>query len=172
MRFRTPLLAASLLVPVACGSPTGAAMAQELARDHNLNARMGRMELAAENVDPEFQPKWTEQHKDWGTLVRLADSEVSGTRPSRKATKEDKGPVDVFVFVKIAWYRADEGDLHATVVRQRWTAKRGGWVLAGEDRESGEPGLFGDYVPTRPPVDPSAAPKGKKFSPTTLTGEN
>ena len=112
---------------------------QEAAQELNVNARFGRMEMAAEHVAPTAKEQFFERRKAWGNRVRVADYEVAGMRLS-------KGQEDAEMYVKIAWYRVDEGDLHQTTVRQKWHDFKGAWKLTEESRIDGEIGLLGERI--------------------------
>lgn len=126
-----------------CACPLGhqapAARAQEAASDLNLNARFGRMELAAEAVDAKAKDKFFERRRAWGGNVRIADYELQGLRM--------KGEEDAEIFVRVAWFRVDEGDLRVTTVQQKWHDFKGDWKLVDESRSDGDAGLLGEPVP-------------------------
>src|SRR5690349_6039611 len=86
--------------------PTGAAKLQLVAYEANNNMRFGRMEMAMENVAEKQRDAFAQRHKWWGGRVRVADAELSGLRMLSRD--------DAFVLVRVAWYRADEGDLRVT----------------------------------------------------------
>jgi hypothetical protein len=89
--------------------------------------------------------------------VRVADYEMLGLRM--------KGESDAEVFVKIAWYRIDEGDLRVTTIKQKWHDFKGGFKLVDESREGGDLGLLGEHVAAPPP-----APKKNAQFPTIRLG--
>jgi hypothetical protein len=163
--MRPPALAlASFLFPLAlaaCGiAPRGAAKAQETASDLNLNARFGRMELAAEAISPKARQEFFERRRQWGGKIRIADSELTSLR----ITAQDEAEV----LVRVAWYRVDEEELHSTSIRQTWHQHLEDWKLAAESRADGDTGLFGEAVVAAPDA-PRA--RGKAHFPTIhLTG--
>ena len=112
---------------------------QEAAQELNVNARFGRMEMAAEHVAPTAKEQFFERRKAWGNRVRVADYEVAGMRLA-------KGDEDAEMIVKIAWYRVDEGDLRQTTVRQKWHDFKGAWKLTEETRVDGDIGLLGERI--------------------------
>jgi hypothetical protein len=130
------------------------AMAQEAALELNLNARFGRMELAAERVAPKARDQFFDRRRAWGGSVRIADYDMTGLRM--------KGEDDAETFVKIAWYRANEGDLRVTTLKQKWHSDaKGDWKLTEEQRLDGDLGLLGE-----PPVPLAAVtdqPKRSQF---------
>jgi hypothetical protein len=155
MRMRL-VLAVSLLAAstMACGlvGQSKPAMAQEAALELNLNARFGRMELAAERVSPKARDQFFDRRRAWGGSVRIADYDMTGLKM--------KG--DAETCVKIAWYRANEGDLRVTTLKQKWHSDaKGDWKLTEEQRLDGDLGLLGE-----PPVPVTAvteAPRRSQF---------
>jgi hypothetical protein len=156
---RSLLFLAGLTVLTGCpvNHQSPPARAQEAASECNLNTRFGRMELAAERVSPQARDPFFERRRAWGGRVRVADYEMLGLRM--------KGSSDAEVFVKIAWYRIDEGDLHVTTLKQKWHDFKGGFQLVDESREGGDLGLLGEHVATPPP-----APKRNAQFPTIKLG--
>ncbi len=122
----------------ACGTvtPSAGAMAQEAANETNLNARFGRMEMAAEHVSPKARDAFFERRRGWGNKVRVVDYEVAGMKMN-----EDKS--DAEVFVRVAWFRIDEGDLRNTTLKQKWHDYHTDWKLTEEQRAEGGVSLFG-----------------------------
>lgn len=135
---------------------------QEAAQELNVNARFGRMEMAAEHVAPTAKEQFFERRKAWGNRVRVADYEVAGMRLA-------KGEEDAEMVVKIAWYRVDEGDLHQTTLRQKWHDFKGAWKLTEESRIDGDIGLLGERIQQ---VAPSAqsGPRHAQFPTIRLGG--
>jgi hypothetical protein len=135
----------SLLALPACPMPPSqAARMQEAATDLNTNVRFGRMELAMEHVAPDARESFISHRRLWGSRIHLADYELVGA-----SMKDDD---NAEVSVKYAWFHPDEGDLHTTVVRQKWHDRKGDWLLVGEARIDGDEGLFGEA-----PLNPGAA---------------
>jgi hypothetical protein len=149
------LLAAVFSVSVALlGCPVGhlspPARAQEAATELNVNTRFGRMELAAEKVSPEHREAFLLRRKAWGSTVRVADYELAGLQMK-------KGEADADVLVKVAWYRVDQGDLHITILKQKWHDFKGDWRLVDESRADGDVGLIGEPLPFHPSSMANAA---------------
>jgi hypothetical protein len=120
------------------GGQTPAVKAQEAAQDLNLNTRFGRMELAAESVDGSARESFFEHRKAWGGKIRVADYEIQGMKMAKENDAAD-------VFVRIAWFRVDEGDLRVTTVQQKWKENnKGDWKLFSEQRTDGDIGVFGE----------------------------
>jgi hypothetical protein len=133
------LVSSLLLLGCPLGGQSRPARAQEAALELNLNARFGRMELAAERVAPKARDSFFDRRRTWGGNVRIADYELAGLRM--------KGNDDCETVVKVAWYRANEGDLRLTTVRQSWHDFKGDWKLTDEVRSEGDVGLFGESAP-------------------------
>jgi hypothetical protein len=160
MRMRL-VLAMSLTAALAIGSAgcglvgqSKPAMAQEAALELNLNARFGRMELAAERVAPKAREQFFDRRRAWGGSVRIADYDMTGLKM--------KGEDDAETFVKIAWYRANEGDLRVTTLKQKWHSDaKGDWKLTEEQRLDGDLGLLGE--PPVPLAAVSESPRRSQF---------
>jgi hypothetical protein len=120
--------------------PSRMASAQEAVGELNLNARFGRMAIVGEHISKEALETFTRHRRAWGTAVRVVDTEVLGLEPAKDET--------VNATVRVAWYRADEGDLQTTDLRQRWREDgQGVWRLFDEERATGAGGLIGDGAP-------------------------
>ena len=115
---------------------------QEAALELNLNARFGRMEMAAEHVSTKAREGFFLRRKHGGSNVRVADYELAGLRLL-------SGEEEAETVVKIAWYRANEGELRLTTVKQKWHDFKGAWKLTEETRAEGDVGLLGE---PRPPA--------------------
>jgi hypothetical protein len=141
MRTRIEVMLLAALLPLAtlgCPTQTGPARAQEAATAMNLDSRFGRMELASEKVAPRARDQWMAHRAGWHGKVRIVDTELAGL----KMDKDDEATL----FVKVAWQRADEGDLRLTRLKQKWKDFRGSWQLVGEERLDGDVGLIGEVV--------------------------
>jgi hypothetical protein len=156
--MRHALLALAFPV-VLCACPLGhqspPARAQEAAADMNLNARFGRMELAAESVSPKGRERFFERRRAWGSAIRIADYELQGVKM--------KGDDDAEIFVRIAWFRVNEGDLRSTLLQQKWHDYKGDWKLDDESRLDGDVGLIGEPLPPPANGGPGAGPKNAQF---------
>lgn len=120
-----------------CPSPMSrGARAQDAVQELNEHVRFGRLQVAIERVDPEERERFTRRHSGWGSRVRIADSEIYGIKLTTNDTAD--------VAVRIAWYRPDQQELKLTTLKQKWKDKRGSWLLVGEERMDGAPGLIGD----------------------------
>ncbi len=161
-RLATLLLAPASLLLTACplGHQSPPARAQEAAIELNTNTRFGRMELAAERVAPKAREAFFVRRRTWGNKIRLADYEMAGLKM--------KGDDDAETFVRIAWYRVDEDDLHVTTIRQKWHDFKGDWRMVEEARIDGDVGLLGEPIVT---VAAPASPRNVQFPTIRLGGD-
>jgi hypothetical protein len=97
------------------------------------------MELAAEHVAPKARDQFFDRRRAWGNNVRVADYDLTGLKM--------QGEDDAETFVKVAWYRANEGDLRVTTLKQKWHDFKGDWKLTDELRIDGDVGLLGEPSP-------------------------
>lgn len=118
----------------------------DAARDLNLAARFGRMDIAAGLTAPSARQVFLERHATWGGDIRVVDVELAGlSMPDERSAA---------VEVNYAWVRADESTLRSTRVAQLWEDRAGGgWQLVREQRLSGDIGLFGERA--RRPAPPT-----------------
>ncbi len=121
-------------------------MVQQTAQEMNVNTRFGRLELAGENVAPNYRARFAETRKDWGNAVRVADTELAGLQM--------KTPQEALVMVRVAWYKVDEGDLRGTTIKQVWRDEKGRWLLTSEERGQGDLGLMGEHIEVLTPDGP------------------
>jgi hypothetical protein len=119
------------------------------ANDFNLATRFGRMDMALQQTAPAFREHFLDSHQAWGNEIRIVDVSVTGVRLSDEENAD--------VLVQIAWTRMSEGTLRSTTVSQTWkNPNYDGWQLHREHRVQGDPGLFGEPLPTgaaAPPRD-------------------
>lgn len=118
--------------------PSRTARLTEAAREMNLAARFGRMDLAAEHAASGAKGHFLRRRAQWGNDIRVVDVELSGL-----SLKDDTNAV---VQVDVAWTRMDEGQLRTTRVGQQWQDREGAWRLVREKRIAGDFGLFGEAV--------------------------
>ena len=128
------------LVPGCLAQPGGVAKAQEIANEANLNARFGRLEIAAEQVAPNLRSAYSRSHAQWGNKIRVVDSEMLGIRAVNEAQTEAD------VSVRVNWFRPEEQELRSTLLRQKWKSMQGDWKLVAEVRGDGDIGLLGERV--------------------------
>ena len=138
--MRKIVLTLPLLLAACFTQPTGSARVQEAAAEMNLNTRFGRMEMAAERVSNKGRAEFARHRDGWGGKIRIADTELAGLKLNGKEE------MDAEVTVKVAWYRADEGELRVTTVRQDWHDYKGDWKLDAEQRVDGDVGLLGEKM--------------------------
>jgi hypothetical protein len=112
----------------------------EVAREVNLAARFGRMDLALEHTAEGAREHFMKRRADWGGTVRILDLELSGL------SMQD--PENATVVLDIQWMRVDEDLLRVTHVEQTWRGGAGddGWMLVRERRLGGDVGLFGERI--------------------------
>jgi len=153
MTLRIPALLLPIAPLVACGGmQSQAAKAQEAAQNLNMDARLGRLEFALEHVDSKDRENFTKVHTMWSGKIRIVDSEITSFK---MAKSDDAADVDV----QVSWYRPESGDLHVTVLHQKWHVVSGDWFLASEERTDGDTGLLGERVVVEQPDVP--APKAQ-----------
>jgi hypothetical protein len=147
-RLRIVTAASLLWIANAC-MPQHAQDVTDVARDLNVAARFGRMDVAAEHTTDEWRESFVQRRLHWGRDVRVVDTELTSLNMKDKSEAE--------VFVEVSWMRIDEGLLRGTRVKQMWRNPGGGWKLAEETRDSGDVGLFGERVVVlRPEPTPDA----------------
>ena len=142
---KSVLALACVLCLTACPMPPPASeKATDAARELNVAARFGRIDIAAGLAAAGARDEFLRKRAQWGGNIRIVDVELGGLSMADSSHA-------VFQ-VDYAWMRMDEDSLRSTRVAQRWTSSKGGWVLEGEKRVSGDVGLFGEHVEVlRPP---------------------
>lgn len=139
-RIPMALLAISAIAAFGCGGMLSAAgKAQEAATNLNMDARLGRVEFCLEHVDVKDRETFKKIHTAWGKKLRVVDSEITGFK---MASDDESAAVDV----QVSWYRPESGDLHVTVLHQKWKDINGDWYLSSEERSDGDTGLMGETV--------------------------
>jgi hypothetical protein len=136
---------ACALALTACPMPPPASeRATDAAREANVAARFGRIDIAVGSTAPAARDEFLRRRAAWGGDIRIVDVELGGL------SMPDS---DHAIFeVDYAWMRADEDSLRSTRITQRWTSSKGSWVLESEKRAAGDIGLFGERVEVlRPP---------------------
>jgi hypothetical protein len=128
------LLAVGCLAP-----PSPSQRVTDAARDLNMAARFGRMDVAIGKTDPAARKHFVERRREWGGDIRVLDLELSGL--------EMPNADNATLVVDLQWMRIDEGTLRSTRVEQTWTNEdEGGWRLVRERRVGGDIGVFGERV--------------------------
>ena len=128
--------------------PSRGTLLNDAARDMNLAARFGRLDLAAQRTTKEARVHFLDRRANWGKDIRIVDVELAGVQMRDEDSAE--------VRVDVAWVRNNEGVLRTTRLAQLWSDGDGDWVMEREQRIAGDLGLFGEVVPaapTRRPVD-------------------
>lgn len=147
---------------VACGATAPSTVrARDSIREFNTQTRFGRIELAAQNVAPEYQHAYAEHRRQWNALYHVTDVTLSELR------EVPGDPPRMDAVAQVAWYRSDVNEVDGTTVAQTWTARGGSYVLTEEHVLGGNPALF-DPTPReilRPPAE------SKQFKVLPLTGE-
>lgn len=124
--------------------PPASEKATDAARELNLAARFGRIDIAAGRAASEARSEFIRRRASWGGAIRVVDVELAGL------SMPDS---DHAVFqVDYAWIRSDEDTLRSTRVSQHWSALKGAWALESEQRVAGDVGLFGEHVDVLRPV--------------------
>jgi len=146
---QAPLLVACALLLGACMMPPPASeKATDAARELNIAARFGRIDIAAGRAASEERSEFIRRRAQWGGEIRVVDVELAGL------TMPDS---DHAVFqVDYSWMRLDENTLRSTRVSQRWSALKGPWALESEQRVAGDVGLFGEHVQVLRPAQRDA----------------
>ncbi len=134
---------------IGCPAPPSAlARAQQVAQEFNQDARFGRTELTLEHVAPDARDDYAAHHRAWGSGVRIADLELAGMHTH--------GDHELYVSVRVSWYRPEEQELRTTTIQQSWR-DTGGWQLTAEKRVDGDVGLLGESVVYEAPSTPRPA---------------
>lgn len=129
-----------------CGVPPVSERATDAARELNLAARFGRMDIALGLTSGAARDNFVNRRREWGRSVRVLDVELAGmTMPDGKHAQ---------IQVDYSWSRIDEGVLRTTRVAQEWEDAGGGFKLVRERRLLGDLGLFGEPVPGRESGEP------------------
>lgn len=108
----------------------------DAARELNLAARFGRMDLAVSRTADGARDHFLNRRSSWGKEVRVVDVELAGLDMSTAT--------DAQIFVDISWVKMSEGVLRTTRLAQTWRDDEGGWRLVREKRVAGDLGLLGE----------------------------
>jgi hypothetical protein len=155
-RLAIALLAAGVAATLGgCLVPPGAAeRATDAARDLNLAARFGRMDIAVIRTATAARAAFIARHASWGKTLRILDVEMAGiTLPD---------PANAVVLVDVTWMPFNESTTRITRVAQFWHDEREGWQLVREKQVAGELGLFGE------PIEPRLQLKPAQFATTVI----
>ena len=131
-------LACALFLGACMMPPPASEKATDAARELNLAARFGRIDIAAGGTAKEEREAFIRRRAMWGGEIRVVDVELAGmSMPDHDhATFE----------VNYAWMRVNEDTLRSTRISQKWSSTRGPWALESEKRVAGDVGLFGEHV--------------------------
>lgn len=145
--FFAALAASACMMP-----PQGAALVQQTAQQFNFDTRFGRMELAMEQVSAKYAEDFTKRHRMWGGGIHVTDAETVGMRM--------RGQDNSDITVRVGWYRADEGELKTTLLKQKWHLYPAGWRVESEERLDGDIGVLGERVEI---LAPETQPRTAQF---------
>jgi hypothetical protein len=136
------------LAACACISPPPSQRVADVAREVNLAARFGRMDLALERTAAGARRHFSAHRSQWGGPLRVLDMELSGLSM--------KDAENAIVLVDFQWTRLDESTMHSTRIEQTWrgSTEDRGWTLVRERRVAGDVGLFGERVARAEPTEP------------------
>jgi hypothetical protein len=135
------VLFGALLVslPACLTPPPESQQAIDAARELNVAARFGRMDVAVGRTAAPARATFLQRHAQWGKNVRVLDVELSGMQM--------KDTHHAVIDVDVSWERMDDSMLHQTRLAQNWSDReKGGWQLTRERRVAGDIGLFGENV--------------------------
>jgi hypothetical protein len=141
-------LACAALLTACPMPPPASERATDAARDANLAARFGRIDLAVGSTAPAEREAFLKRRAAWGGEVRIVDVELGGL------SMPDSD--HAIIQVDYAWMRLDEDMLRSTRITQHWTSSKGSWVLESEKRAAGDIGLFGERVEVLRPAQRDA----------------
>lgn len=136
--------------------PSQSQRVMDAAREMNVAARFGRMDIAVEHAARGARESFLKRRAEWGHNLRVLDVQLSGL------SLKDRH--HALVHVDISWERMNESQLRRTRVAQFWRdTDKGGWQLVREKRVAGDFGLFGENVEVLRP-----APRNAYFPSTTI----
>ena len=131
------MLALAAMSIAGCVAPmTPMQRMQDAANDLTTATRFGRMDMALLRVSVAGRDEFVRKHAGWGTVVRIADCDLSGLRLKDKEHAQ--------VTLTVSWHRIDETELRGTQITQTWQDHRGRWLLESEERLAGDIGLLGE----------------------------
>ncbi len=157
MRMFSLCLAAALMLGC-MAHQTSSQRLMEAARELNLAARFGRLDLAAEHAANSSRKTFLERRSTWGGEIRVVDVNLSNL--------QIQDPEHAELVVQYAWTRMDEGVLRTTAVKQFWeNPDQTGWRLQRELQAAGDKGLFGERA-----VDRYVQPRGDVHFPSKSLG--
>ena len=136
------------LSTAACVSPPPSQRVADVAREVNMAARFGRMDLALDRTAVGAKRHFSAHRSQWGGPVRVLDVELAGL-----SMQDAEHAV---VLVDFQWTRLDENTMRSTRIEQTWrgSGEDRGWTLVRERRIAGDLGLFGERVARAEPAEP------------------
>jgi hypothetical protein len=108
----------------------------EAVNQMNRSTRWGQVADAARMVEPHYRPLFISNHRGWGQVIQVADSEVMHVELAPDSES-------ALALVSYEWYLPDAMNLHQTVVRQRWSRIGSNYVLFSEAVVQGDARLLG-----------------------------
>ncbi len=145
--MRALLVLVGLSLSACLSPPATSERATDAARDLNIAARFGRLEVARTLTSDAARKGFVDRRAQWGKEIRVMDVELAGF----SMTDGEKALVEV----DYSWSRENESLLRTTRVSQEYRDPGGGFRLVREKRLSGDLGLFGEpseREPARPDV--------------------
>jgi hypothetical protein len=139
--MRLVVCVAFSLALAACAAPIApSSRVTDAARELNLAARFGRMDIALGLTAENAKSTFVERHATWGDAIRVLDVELSSlAMPDSHSA---------WLQIDYSWMHIDESSLRKTRVAQLWHDKNG-WQLVREHRIAGDVGLFGERARAR-----------------------
>jgi hypothetical protein len=110
----------------------------DAARELNLSARFGKMDLAATLVDASVRADFMLRRAQWGKEIRVVDVDL--------AAVDVRDQTHAIVAVDVSWVPLQDSVLRATRLSQSWQDNGHGWMLVREQRLAGDFGLFGETM--------------------------
>jgi hypothetical protein len=145
-RFLLLVLAAGIVLSALSGCFLGNSGADKKLSDvvNNLNdqARWGRLNDAALLVQHDYLEAFLDRHRQWGSDIQLADTEVVNIQLAPDSEHAS-------AVVNYSWYAMSDMTLWETTLRQVWNARNNSFALASEAIVRGNPALFSVPPPTR-----------------------
>jgi hypothetical protein len=110
---------------------------------HTLNdaSRWGRVDIASEQVSPKYRDRFVARHRDWGTTLSIADSDVT-----RMQIADDRQTA--LSEISVSWYQTGGISLRSSVITQQWEIENGNFRLVDEAIRVGDPNVFVEEEPT------------------------
>jgi hypothetical protein len=104
-------------------------------RSLNDETRWGQVDIAADRVEPTYRDRFMSRRDEWGTDVRIADTELS-----RVVVAEDLQSATSLL--EITWYDQRTMEVSETVLSQHWVKRDDAYLLDDETITGGDDTLF------------------------------